>query len=61
METIRGTYINALFFNPEKGQSTFLLKPAEGTCKEYISKAWKYKNCRTFLPGAEKNAPCYRW
>ena len=37
METIRGTYINALFFNPEKGQSTFLLKPAEGTCKEYIS------------------------
>ena len=24
METIRGTYINALFFNPEKGQSTFI-------------------------------------
>ena len=52
METIRGTYINALFFNPEKGQSTFLLKPAEGTCNEYISEHGNFPRSGIYcLPG----------
>ncbi len=36
MVTVYGTYVTNLFFNPEKGQSTFLLKPAPESCKEYI-------------------------
>ena len=38
MVTVYGTYRKNIFFNQEKGQSAFLLKPAEGTCQEYLLK-----------------------
>lgn len=38
MVTVYGTYRKNIFFNQEKGQSAFLLKPAKGTCQEYLLK-----------------------
>lgn len=37
MVTVHGIYVTSLFFNPEKGQSTFLLKPEPGSCQDYVS------------------------
>ena len=38
MVTVYGTYRKNIFFNQEKGQSAFLLKPAEGPGQEYLLK-----------------------
>lgn len=34
--TIFGTYEKQIYFNPETGQTAFLLKPADGTCTEHM-------------------------
>lgn len=34
---IQGTYRKTLFFNPEKGQTAFFLRPKEGTCTDMVS------------------------
>ena len=41
MVTVYGTYVTNLFFNPEKGQSTFLLKPAPESCKDCIQHCYR--------------------
>lgn len=37
METVYGIYKKNIYFNSEKGQSAFLLKPAEGTVPKYLT------------------------
>lgn len=56
MVTVYGTYVANLFFNPEKGQSTFLLKPAPESCREYISEHGNIKVVGRFCLG-QKGMP----
>lgn len=56
MVTVHGIYVTSLFFNPEKGQSTFLLKPEPGSCQDYVSEHGNIKVVGRFCL-EQKNMP----
>lgn len=56
MLTVHGIYVTSLFFNSEKGQSTFLLKPEPGSCQDYVSEHGNIKVVGRFCL-EQKNMP----
>ena len=56
METVYGIYKKNIYFNSEKGQSAFLLKPAEGTVPKYLTEDGYIKATGRFCL-QQKNMP----